>query len=205
MIKNIIFDLGNVIIKNVDISTLQHFCTDIEESELLKKNIFGSPEWKMLDKGLIEYDEVIKVVKDRMPEEYTEKIEKIMNGWFSLQPINQDTVKIAQELKKRGYKIYVLSNMAKKTYEYFKNNEFFKICNGIVISSIEGLVKPNMEIFNVLLDRYNIKAEESILIDDDDTNRTYETAKEIGFLGRRVIPNNSEDISNMLKEYGITL
>ncbi len=57
--------------------------------------------------------------------------------------------------------------------------------------------------FEILLDRYNLKPEESIFINDDDTGRSYKTANEMGILGRVVLPNNVDDIEKMLMDYGI--
>ena len=87
--------------------------------------------------------------------------------------------------------------MANATYNYFKNIEFFKLCNGIIISAQEHIKEPDERIFKILLDRYNLKAEECLFIDDD-TNKSYETANKLGILGRRVIPNNFKDIKKEL-------
>lgn len=205
MIKNIIFDLGNVIIQNPNISTIQHFVPNLEEATLLKEWIFQSPEWKLLDKGQITNEEAIKTIQSRVPEKYFDLIPTIMTSWFTLLSTNDDTIAIAKKLKEKGYSIFVLSNMAIQTYEYFKKLEFFTLCDGIVISGYEAIVKPNKEIFERLLNRYQISASETLLIDDDDTNKTIEAANNLGISCRRVLPNDSEDILALLKENEITL
>ena len=86
---------------------------------------------------------------------------------------------------------------------YFKSIDFFKLCNGIIISAQEHIKKPDERIFKILLERYNLEAEECLFIDDDDTNRSYETANKLGILGRRVIPNDCNDIKRMLEEFGV--
>ena len=127
-----------------------------------------------------------------------------MHEWYKTQSINEDIVEIAKKLKERNYNIYVLSkNMAKETYEYFKNIDFFKVCNGIVISSHENVKKPDERIFNTLLTRYKLNPKECLFIDDDDTNKSYETANKIGILGRKVEPNDKQDIIKLLKEFDI--
>lgn len=93
--------------------------------------------------------------------------------------------------------------MAKATYLHLKNIDFFKLCDGIVISAYENVKKPDERIFKILLERYNLKAEECLFIDDDDTNRSYITANKIGILGRRVEPNSKKDIVNLLNEFNI--
>lgn len=59
--------------------------------------------------------------------------------------------------------------------------------------------------FKRLLDRYKIVPEECLFIDDDDTGRSFETANALGINGRRVLPNDSEDVLKLLEEYNIKL
>ena len=114
-------------------------------------------------------------------------------------------MELAKKLKAQNYNIYVLSNMAKATYAYLKSIEFFKLCDGIVISAYENVKKPDERIFKILLERYNLKAEECLFIDDDDTNRSYITANELGILGRRVEPNSKKDVIKLLNEFNIDI
>ena len=93
--------------------------------------------------------------------------------------------------------------MANLTYEFFKNEDFFQLCDGIIISAHEHIKKPDKKIFEVLMSRYKLKPQECIFIDDDDTGRSYITANEMGILGRRVLPNNAQDIEKMLEENDI--
>lgn len=95
--------------------------------------------------------------------------------------------------------------MANLTYEYFKNDEFFSLCTGIVISAHEHVKKPDEKVYRLLLERYNLNAEECLFIDDDDSGKNYKTANKIGIKGRRIIPNNAEDVRKMLLEFGIEI
>lgn len=74
------------------------------------------------------------------------------------QPINRDIVEIAKILKNNGYNLFVLSNMANQTYEYFKNDEFFSLCTGIVISAHEHVKKPEEKVYRLLfyMNKYQI-------------------------------------------------
>ena len=128
-----------------------------------------------------------------------------MHEWFKKQPINREIVEIAKKLKKNGYNLFVLSNMANLTYEYFKNEEFFSLCTGIIISAHEHLIKPDEKVFKLLLDRYKLNAEECLFIDDDPSEENYKTANEIGIKGRRIVPNQAEDVRKLLLEFGIEI
>ena len=205
MIKNIIFDLGNVIINYNQDKIINNFTIDEEEKIFIKEKIFRSPEWKLLDLGQITNNVAIEEIQKRNDIKYNKLINIFLHEWYKTQPINEDIVEIAKKLKERNYNIYVLSNMAKETYEYFKNIDFFKVCNGIVISSHENVKKPDERIFNTLLTRYKLNPKECLFIDDDDTNRSYEAANKIGILGRKVEPNDKQDIIKLLKEFDITL
>lgn len=205
MIKNIIFDLGGVVIKYDQRKIINTFTNNDDEIKYIFDEIFHSNEWKLMDLGLITKEEVIQNINSRNNNKYKELTEKFLNEWYKTQVINQDVVNIAKKLKENEYNIYVLSNMATTTYEYYKNNDFFKLCNGIVISAHEHIKKPDEKIFNILLDRYSLKAEECLFIDDDDTGKSYNVANSIGILGRKVKSNDSADINKLLKEYSINL
>ena len=75
--------------------------------------------------------------------------------------------------------------------------------DGVVVSAYEGIKKPNPKIFEILLERYSLVAEECLLIDDDDTNKTLEVANEIGIKGRRVNANDFNDVKRLLIENNI--
>ncbi len=203
MIKNIIFDLGNVIINFNKEAIIRSFTNDEKEMKYITDEIFNSKEWQMMDLGMLTNCEAAESINKRNNYIYEKLTNDFLDSWYKIQIINEDVVLLAKELKLKGYKLYVLSNIAHKTYEFFENNEFFKLCDGIVISAQEHVKKPDSKIFNALLKRYNLNSCECIFIDDDDTGRSYKTANELGILGRVVAPNNVNDISKMLLEYDV--
>ena len=205
MIRNIIFDLGNVIINYNQEQIINNFTKKEEEIKYIYDEIFHAPEWELMDLGNITNDEAIEVINKRNEFKYQKLTDNFLHEWYKEQEINRDIVEIAKKLKRNGYKLFVLSNMANLTYEYFKNDEFFSLCTGIIISAHEHLIKPDEKVFRLLLDRYKLNAEECLFIDDDDTGRSFETANALGINGRRVLPNDSEDVLKLLEEYNIKL
>ncbi len=203
MIKNIIFDLGNVIINYDQKAIIERFTENEEEKEYIYNEIFNAPEWEMQDLGNITNIEAVEIINKRNNFKYEKLTQVFLMEWYKKQKINKDIIKIAKKLKEKGYNIYVLSNMANFTYEYFKKEEFFSLCSGIVISAYEHLKKPDKKIYELILERYELKAEECLFIDD--TEKNYKTANEIGIQGRNIIPNSSEDVIKLLKEYKIEL
>ena len=205
MIKNIIFDLGNVIVNFNQEKIINHFTQVKEEHDYIIDQIFNAPEWRLMDLGEVSNEEAANLINQRNNNKYKELTERFLNEWYKVQTINQDTVEVAKKLFEQGYKIYVLSNMANLTYEYFKENQFFKLCDGIVISAHEHIKKPDERVFENLLNRYNLNPQECLFIDDDDTGRSYETANKLGISGRVVLPNDVISIKTMLMEYGINV
>ena len=205
MIRNIIFDLGNVIINYNQKQIINNFTDKEAEIKYIYDEIFHAPEWKLMDLGDITNDEAIETINKRNGFRYTKLTEYFLHEWYKKQPINRDIVEIAKRLKEKGYNLYVLSNMANLTYEYFKDDEFFELCTGIVISAHEHIKKPDEKIYRLLLERYNLNAEEYLFIDDDDSGKNYETANRIGIKGRRIIPNQLEDVKRLLKEFEVII
>lgn len=203
MIKNIIFDLGNVIVKNPTINLVKKLFEKESDAQKIYDYVFKSDFWEKLDLGQMTNLEVANIIESKKLIEvsnYNEMHNFILN-WFCNIEINNDTIEIAKKLKENGYNIYVLSNMAKATYEYLsKKYDFFDMIDGAVISAYEGIKKPNPQIFELLLNRYSLVAEECLLIDDDDTNKTLEVANSVGIKGRRVSPNDAEDVKRVLEE-----
>lgn len=205
MIKNIIFDLGNVIVNYNQNRIINNFTNKEEEIQYIYDEIFHSPEWALMDLGEITNDEVIEAINKRNKFRYAKLTKDFLQEWYKTQPINRDIVEIAKKLKENGYNLFVLSNMANPTYEFFKNNEFFKLCTGIVISAQEHVKKPDERIYKLILERYNLKAEECLFIDDDDSGKNYESANKIGIKGRRIIPNDVEDVKRLLLEFEVNI
>ena len=205
MIRNIIFDLGNVIISYNQEQIINNFTKKEEEIKYIYDEIFHAPEWELMDLGNITNDEAIEVINKRNEFKYQKLTDNFLHEWYKEQEINRDIVEIAKKLKRNGYKLFVLSNMANLTYEYFKKDEFFSLCTGIIISAHEHLIKPDEKVFRLLLDKYKLNAEECLFIDDDPSEQNYKTANKIGIQGRRIIPNQAEDVRKLLLEFNIEI
>lgn len=206
MIKNIIFDLENVIVKNLTINTVKKFFTEEKDAITFNNYIFKSELWTMMDLGKMTNLEIANIIREQKTVNVTnyDEVKNFMLNWFTKCNVNEKTMDIGKRLKQKGYNIYILSNMSKATFEYFsKKYDFFNIVNGMIISSYEGIKKPDSKIFELLVERYSLNARECLLIDDDDTNKTLDVANSIGINGRRVKSNNLEDIKILLKENNI--
>ena len=204
MIKNIIFDIGNVILQFDIKEVIPNFTKKESEKQFIINNIINSPEWlqySLIDTGFISREQAIEIVEDRTNHINDELIEKFWYRYNDYSFINDNVIDIIKELKEKDYKIYLLSNINSHTYNHIKDNKLFNLVDGYVFSYIEHQVKPYVGIYNTLLERYKLIPQECLFIDDNIKN--IKTANELGIQGKKVIPDNFESVVQTLKEYNI--
>lgn len=204
MIKNIIFDIGNVILQFDVEEIISNFTRKESEKQFIINNIINSPEWlqySLIDTGFISREQAIEIVEDRTNHINDELIEKFWYRYNDYSFINDNVIDIIKELKEKDYKIYLLSNINSHTYNHIKDNKLFNLVDGYVFSYIEHQVKPYVGIYNTLLERYKLIPQECLFIDDNIKN--IKTANELGIQGKKVIPDNFESVVQTLKEYNI--
>ncbi|MEG3042662.1 MAG: HAD family phosphatase [Clostridium sp.] len=179
MIKNVIFDIGNVLLRFNPMEYLRTKIANEEKVQEVYKKIFLSEEWLMLDRGIITEIEAVDRLCSRHKED-AELINIAMDNWYELLKPIEETVNGLEELNNRGYKLYYLSNFHDMAFkEINKTHGFFKLFHGGVVSYEEKLLKPEKEIYERLVERYKIIPKESIFIDD--TKLNVEAAKRLGF------------------------
>lgn len=195
MIKNIIFDVGNVLI-SYDPSIFISKYIKSENGKKFFEIIFKSSEWEDLDRGTLEYSEAIKIFSKKLPEE-KKAIEKLFNEGAQgvLFPIKEN-LDLLSKLKKEGYKLFILSNFHKDAFLKMSNIcKFSDYFDGKIISYEVHLLKPEKEIYLELLNRYGLKAEESLFIDD--TLKNIEACEKLGIKGIHL--KNKEDLKKELE------
>ena len=201
MIKNIIFDFGNVLLEWNEDKVASNYSNNKEEQEILKKVIFKSNDWLKLDDGTIDYKQAITLFKENLPTNLSVKVEEIMSTWYKKMQINQEICNLIRELKENNYKIYALSNTHVPVYEYIKNSEIGKYFDGFLISAIEKMMKPNEEIYYRLFEKFELVPQECFFIDDSEKNIV--TAKKCGMEGHIFDINNFEKLTDELKKKNI--
>ena len=201
MYKNIIFDLGNVVLNYNPEEYLIKKINDKNKVEIALNNIFKSNEWKMLDRGIITEEEAKRVIKNRVIDN-SEIIDLAFENWYDmLRPI-EETIELINKLKKNGYKIYYLSNFHSKAFEEVTNkNKVFEEFYGGIVSFKEKLLKPEKEIYMKLLEEYNLNPAECIFIDDMLIN--IEGAKAVNIKGIQFI--STKDLIYKLRECGVEI
>ena len=181
MLKNILFDFGNVVMNYDPDKILDHYDLSSADHELLKKVIFQSEEWLEIDRGNLSEDEATKIFIKKLPEHLHDQARNLMQTWQSKMTIYQDVFDWMKELKAQGYHIYALSNTGMRFANYLMKSKYGENFDGGIFSAAEKLMKPNMSIYQKLLTRYDLKAEDCLFIDDLKENTA--AAEDVGMHG----------------------
>jgi putative hydrolase of the HAD superfamily len=165
MIRNIVFDMGNVLVSYTPKEYMKTITSDETIIDTVLKELLHGEEWILLDAGSITEEEAVARVQSRIPQ-YSQYVQKAMDDWHtSLIPI-KGMQEVVEKLKEKGYKIYLLSNTSMRFYKYQSDVEVFKLFDGFFISAKEHLLKPQKEIFEKFLERFDLISNECLFIDD---------------------------------------
>lgn len=170
MIINIIFDLGNVLLSWKPGEYFEKSGFDNETVNLIMNDVFKSPEWLSLDNGDLATPEAIDQIaeKSSLQKEYITSLFNLRSK--IIYPLTEN-IKLLPELKKRGFKLYFLSNFPLDFFEEVKKEyEFFRYFDGGIISAEVRHSKPDIKIYKILLEKYCLQPQECFYIDDMEIN-----------------------------------
>jgi putative hydrolase of the HAD superfamily len=196
MIKNIIFDLGNVLIsfKPAEYFEKHKYPDNIKNTIL--SDVFGSNEWRMLDNGEITTPQAIEAISKRSSLNDKE-IAHIFNLRTDLMFPLDSNVRLLPELKKRGFRLYFLSNFPNDIFEEIRSGYyFFKYFDGGLISAEVKSSKPDAGIYKIIMEKYSLIANECLFIDDIEIN--VKTAESLGMKG--IFTGGSLEISKEIEK-----
>lgn len=195
-IKNIVFDFGGVLLDWDPRYYYRTFFWDENEMEYFLTNICDESWNAEQDRGR-SFNEGVRLLQEKHPE-YMMAIANYRDEWSKmLKGEIHESVSLLRELKEAGYKIYGLTNWsAEKITDAYARFDFFNLFDGIVVSGEEKIIKPDKRIYRILLDRYNLKAPESVFIDDNPANA--EAAQSLGF--HTILFTSAENTRLMLEK-----
>lgn len=181
MIRNIVFDIGNVLTDFRWKEFLRDKGFDDAMIDRIAKASVMSPFWNEFDRG--EWD------ADKLMAEFVKLdpgIEKELHIAYDdirgMVTKREYAIPWIQELKGKGFGIYYLSNFSYKAYVDCREAlDFIPYTDGGILSYQDRVIKPGEEIYKLLLSRYDLKAEECVFLDD--TLRNVEAAEKLGFYG----------------------
>lgn len=198
-IKNIIFDIGNVLVS----FAWKEFYESFGYSEDVLKRLINAtvkdPAWNEFDRGVYSEEEVLQIFIKNDPE-IEPQIRESLNNIEGMIGKYDYAIPWVQELKEKGYKVYYLSNFSSKAYrECIDTLGFLPYMDDGIMSYREKMIKPQPEIYQLLLSRFNLNAEECVFLDDTAVN--IEAAEKQGIHG--IVFKTREQAIEELKALGV--
>lgn len=177
--KNIIFDVGMVLIDFHWRSTMKKLGIPDEAIDTLDHNMINHPMWNHFDLDDIPEEELIEHFKKLSPE-CSDYIYLFMDNIYDVVDMFPDADKWLKGLKDRGYNIYLLSNYPRRLFAlHTPRFHFLPYIDGKVVSYEYHVTKPDAAIYEHLCSKYNLVPEESIFLDDRQAN--LDAAAKLGF------------------------
>lgn len=200
MIKSVVFDVGGVIKSDSAESIEKFVCNKLEISKeqyyKVNNEIFPS-----FNKGEMSEFQYWKLFLKKLNS--TKPIKSVKNVWKEAHQktfkINNKVVNIVKKIKKKGFKLAILSNATKSNVEINKKGKIYNLFETCILSSEVGLIKPDPKIYKLTLSKINAKPEETLFIDDRESNT--KAAKKLGI--KTILFKNSEQLEKELKQFKI--
>lgn len=165
-IKNLIFDVGNVLIEYNREWMVEELGYEKEYADKVTDTVFGSNKWEDLDAGKITLAEFLEDCRGKCPELY-EGIERFMLDSTPMCISRPEVYERIRKLKTKGYKCYLLSNYPKEMFhQHTQGLPFWYDVDGTVVSYEVLCAKPERKIYEILLERYSLDPSECLFFDD---------------------------------------
>lgn len=197
MIKNIVFDVGMVLVDFKWREVMADVGCTPDEVETIAAVMVNSPFWNELDRGVMDEEDVIAQMIAKLPrlEDKARAFWENIHLTIEAFPYAKDWVK---SLKEAGYHTYLLTNYPRSLYKNTAEQcfTFLPYIDDVLVSSHEKMTKPDREIYVRLLEKFDLKAEETVFIDDRLAN--VEGAESVGIKGIHF--TNFNEVSEKLKE-----
>ena len=184
MIRNIVFDMGMVLLNWNPLQTCLRYAPDSQTARRLCDAIFTHPEWgPIIDGGVMTEHDYFNRCRDRMDDPQLRELgERVEADWWldALYPM-QGIERVLKRLLDRGYRLYILTNCGHRFHDFKYKIPYLEHFSGILVSAEERMLKPNAEIYECLFERFGLKAEECVFIDD--LQRNIDGARAVGMQG----------------------
>ena len=196
---DIILDMGNVLLEWNKDKILQGVSDTKEEYLVLDKAIFQSGLWERLDLGTMTREELVFKVVSMIGSTYQKKVEEVIWNWLSYIDIYREVFPVLSELKKKGHRIFVLSNTSKVFYDLLEEqlSPLKELLDGFVLSCDIKAIKPDLAMFKGILDKYQLDPTNCVFLDDIEDNTI--AAEKLGIKAYQV--KKRSDVVDILKSY----
>ena len=171
MIRNIVFDMGNVLIRfDPSLFIDREGITDPEDRRLILDELFNSVEWAQMDRGILEEKTAEPFILERFPERLHPTVSNLLHHWAIPGDEFTGMRELVADLKNAGYGLFLLSNASTAQHRYWPLFPVSRYFDGKLVSCDVKVVKPMREIYQIFTDRFLLDPEECLFIDDAPAN-----------------------------------
>lgn len=194
MIKNVVFDIGNVLIAFSWREVMLDVGIKPEDTETIADATVRSKYWSELDRGIMTDEQIVDGFISGAPQ-FEKEIRRFFAHVTESMPPFDYSKGWLHSVKERGYNVYILSNFSNNNFNACKPSyTFLEEADGMIISYQHKTIKPERKIYEILLETYSLDPRECVFIDDRDDNIA--AAVELGFSG--IVFKSYEDASAKL-------
>lgn len=168
MIKNIIFDIGSVLVQFRPAAVMENLGITGDRLEIAADATFRSTLWSEFDRGVLSEEQIINAMRTSVPDENRKDIDLFFAQGrpYLVEPFSYSASWL-KSLKDRGYKVFLLSNYPKSFFElHSKSFPFMPYIDGKIISADVQLIKPDPAIYKLMISSFSLTPEECVFIDD---------------------------------------
>ena len=200
MVKNIILDVGKVLVAWEPEDAMKKLGFDDKTVKAVADATVNTPVWTETDRGVWSDEQILQAFYEKAPE-YKKEIDLFWNHLELAIKQFSYTKEWISNMKKEGLYVYILSNYGDWTYQRTKDNalDFLLLTDGDIFSYSVRQVKPDVEIYETLLKKYQLTADECVFIDDRMEN--IEGAEKAGIHG--ICFETIEQVKEDLKKYNV--
>ena len=200
MIRHIVFDMGQVLVQFSAGLFSERLRLSAEDAELIRREVLTTVEWVRMDRGTISDDDALARMCARLPQRLHDTAAYLVRRWNDpIVPV-PGMADVARDLKAAGYDLYLLSNAATRQHTYWHDNPGSEYFSGTFISADHHLLKPEDAIYQAFFQKFGLKPEECLFIDDSAPN--IEASENAGMAGI-VFHGDAARLRRQLAERGI--
>ncbi|MBQ9086598.1 MAG: HAD family phosphatase [Clostridia bacterium] len=202
-IKNIVFDMGRVLLDFSPQEVIAPYFSEPKEQTLIHDVVFDSGDWFALDEGNITEEEALAKWCACVPEHMRGPLTEMFRNWYrALSPIDGMEELIAQ-LKAHGYRCYLLSNTSVRFSAYWQEFAVLRMLDGHYASAFYHLVKPDSRAYLKMTELFSLDPEECFFVDDREENVA--GAERVGMRGYTFSPPSVQKLIRTLRENGVNI
>lgn len=201
MIRNIVFDMGNVLV----VFDPQYFMdlegiNDKDDRLLVYREVFHSIEWAQMDLGVLTEETAEPLILERIPERLRDSVKNLLSHWWEKRTCVPGMEELLRRLKDAGYRLYLLSNASILQHQYWPTFPVSRLFDGKLISCDYGIIKPNPEIYQLFIRKFGLNEKETLFVDDLPANVA--AAVQCGWQGI-VFQGEANELARKMELYGI--